>query len=33
MQKPLMREKVVVAGGKAAWQLADEDIMDKLTIN
>ena len=33
MQKPVMREKVVVAGGKAAWQLADEDIMDKLNIN
>jgi radical SAM superfamily enzyme YgiQ (UPF0313 family) len=33
MQKPLMREKVVVAGGKAAWQLADEATMDKLNIN
>jgi len=33
MQKPLMRERVVVAGGKAAWQLADEAIMDKLNIN
>jgi radical SAM superfamily enzyme YgiQ (UPF0313 family) len=33
MRKPLMREKVVVAGGKAAWQLADEATMDKLNIN
>jgi len=33
MQKPLMRERVVVAGGKAAWQLADESIMDKLNID
>ena len=24
MKKPVMREKIVVAGGKAAWQLADE---------
>lgn len=33
MQKPLMKERVVVAGGKAAWQLADEATMDKLNIN
>jgi radical SAM superfamily enzyme YgiQ (UPF0313 family) len=33
MSKPVMKEKVVVAGGKAAWQLADESIMDKLNIN
>jgi len=33
MQKPFMREKVVVAGGKAAWQLADEAIMDRLNID
>jgi len=33
MRKPVMREKVVVAGGKAAWQLADEIIMDKLNID
>ncbi len=33
MRKPVMKEKIVVAGGKAAWQLADETIMDKLNIN
>ena len=33
MNKPVMREKVVVAGGKAAWQLAEESIMDKLNID
>jgi hypothetical protein len=33
MNKPVMRERVVIAGGKAAWQLADESIMDKLNIN
>ena len=33
MKKPVMREKIVVAGGKAAWQLADETIMDKLNID
>jgi radical SAM superfamily enzyme YgiQ (UPF0313 family) len=33
MQKALMKERVVVAGGKAAWQLADEATMDKLNIN
>jgi radical SAM superfamily enzyme YgiQ (UPF0313 family) len=33
MHKPVMKEKVVVAGGKAAWQLADESIMDKLNID
>ncbi len=33
MKKPLMKEKVVVAGGKASWQLADEAIMDKLNID
>jgi len=33
MKKPLMRERVVVAGGKAAWQLADETIMDRLNID
>ncbi|HXY88655.1 MAG TPA: radical SAM protein [Candidatus Acidoferrales bacterium] len=33
MRKPIMKEKVVVAGGKAAWQLADEAIMDKLNID
>ena len=33
MRKPVMREKIVVAGGKAAWQLADEMIMDKLNID
>ncbi|MHC1624095.1 MAG: B12-binding domain-containing radical SAM protein [Candidatus Methanospirareceae archaeon] len=33
MKKPVMREKTVVAGGKAAWQLADEEIMDKLNID
>jgi radical SAM superfamily enzyme YgiQ (UPF0313 family) len=33
MRKPVMKEKIVVAGGKAAWQLADERIMDKLNID
>lgn len=33
MRKPVMKEKVVVAGGKAAWQLADEKIMEKLNID
>ncbi len=33
MQKPVMREKTVVAGGKAAWQLADETTMNKLNID
>lgn len=33
MKKRIMREKIVVAGGKAAWQLADEKIMDKLNID
>ncbi len=33
MKKPVMKEKIVVAGGKAAWQLADETIMDKLNID
>jgi hypothetical protein len=33
MKKQIMKEKTVVAGGKAAWQLADETIMDKLNIN
>ncbi|MDI6810541.1 MAG: radical SAM protein [archaeon] len=33
MKKRVMKEKIVVAGGKAAWQLADEEIMDKLNID
>ncbi len=33
MRKPVMKEKIVVAGGKAAWQLADELIMEKLNID
>ncbi len=33
MKKPVMSEKIVVAGGKAAWQLTDETIMDKLNID
>ncbi|MBA5942847.1 MAG: B12-binding domain-containing radical SAM protein [Methanophagales archaeon] len=33
MKKPVMKEKIVVAGGKAAWQLANEVIMDKLNID
>jgi radical SAM superfamily enzyme YgiQ (UPF0313 family) len=33
MGKPVMKEKVVVAGGKAAWQLADETVMRKLNID
>ncbi|RZN40383.1 MAG: radical SAM proteinB12-binding domain-containing radical SAM protein [Methanophagales archaeon ANME-1-THS] len=33
MRKQVMKEKIVVAGGKAAWQLADERIMDKLNID
>ena len=32
MNKPIMKDKIVVAGGKAAWQLADEKLMDKLGI-
>ncbi|MBE0516213.1 MAG: B12-binding domain-containing radical SAM protein [Methanophagales archaeon] len=33
MKKRIMKEKIVVAGGQAAWQLADEKIMDKLSID
>jgi radical SAM superfamily enzyme YgiQ (UPF0313 family) len=33
MKKRVMKEKTVVAGGKAAWQLADEEIMDRLNID
>ncbi|MBC7110043.1 MAG: B12-binding domain-containing radical SAM protein [Archaeoglobi archaeon] len=33
MSKRVMREKTVIAGGKAAWQLADEEIMRKLNID
>ena len=33
MRKPVMKQKIVVAGGKAAWQLLDEAIMDKLNID
>lgn len=33
MRNPVMKEKIVVAGGKAAWQLADETIMKKLNID
>jgi len=33
MRKLVMKEKTVVAGGKAAWQLADEAVMDKLNID
>ncbi len=33
MKKRMMKEKIVVAGGKAAWQLADETIMEKLNID
>ncbi|MEA2074323.1 MAG: radical SAM protein [Euryarchaeota archaeon] len=33
MSKPVMKEKIVVAGGKSAWQLADETVMDKLNID
>lgn len=33
MQKPVMQEKTVVAGGKAAWQLADEETMARLNID
>lgn len=33
MKKRILKEKIVVAGGKAAWQLADEKIMDKLGID
>ncbi|MBN1761944.1 MAG: B12-binding domain-containing radical SAM protein [Methanomicrobia archaeon] len=33
MRKPVMKDKIVVAGGKAAWQLADETIMDNLNID
>lgn len=33
MRQPVMKEKTVVVGGKAAWQVADEAIMDKLNID
>ncbi|MDK2781238.1 MAG: hypothetical protein PWR13_266 [Archaeoglobi archaeon] len=33
MSKRVMREKTVIAGGKAAWQLADEEIMRRLNID
>lgn len=33
MKKKAMKEKIVVAGGKAAWQLADEKLMEKLNID
>ncbi|ADI73884.1 Radical SAM domain protein [Methanohalobium evestigatum Z-7303] len=33
MKKPIMKEKTVIAGGKSAWQLADESLMDKLNID
>ena len=33
MKKPVMKEKIVVAGGEAAWQLADETTMNKLNID
>lgn len=33
MNNPVMKAKIVVAGGKAAWQLADEAIMEKLNID
>ncbi|MFP4655883.1 MAG: B12-binding domain-containing radical SAM protein, partial [Methanohalobium sp.] len=33
MKKPIMKKKTVIAGGKSAWQLADESIMDKLNID
>ena len=33
MRNPVMRDKIVVIGGKAAWQLADEEIMDRLNID
>ncbi|MFZ2070467.1 MAG: radical SAM protein [Halobacteriota archaeon] len=33
MKNPVMRDKIVVAGGKAAWQLVDEAIMDRLNID
>ena len=33
MKNSVMKGKIVVAGGKAAWQLADEEIMDKLNID
>ena len=33
LRKSVMKEKIVVAGGKAAWQLADEKIMEKLNID
>ena len=33
MRKPVMKEKIVVAGGKAAWQLADETLMDTFNID
>ncbi|RZN37233.1 MAG: radical SAM proteinB12-binding domain-containing radical SAM protein [Methanophagales archaeon ANME-1-THS] len=33
MKKRVVKDKTVVAGGKGAWQLADEGIMDKLGID
>ena len=33
MRNPVMRDKIVVIGGKAAWQLADEEVMDRLNID
>ncbi len=33
MRNPVMKEKIVVIGGKAAWQLADEEVMDRLNID
>jgi radical SAM superfamily enzyme YgiQ (UPF0313 family) len=33
MKKQMMKEKIVVVGGKAAWQLADESIMDRMNID
>jgi len=33
MSKEIMKEKIVVAGGKAAWQLADEEVMRRLNID
>ncbi len=33
MRNPVMKENIVVIGGKAAWQLADEEVMDRLNID
>jgi len=33
MNNPVMKDNIVVAGGKAAWQLADEAIIEKLNID